>query len=520
MSTAPGREGRGHGTISRSPVAGTAFSRVLVAGALSLGPILLGVQPYWERVDVYLGDALGFPVRAGPALFTAWLGLVIASLVLLVQQARVGQRERGEASSASGSASGANGHASIQAHPRRGLKAARGGIAGVVVAVHAGLISYAAAEPVVERVLRAIAGPVLLAILLGLLAGAGPVVRRAVGPRGATPHGRAWRWRLGGYLATLAVVAAVPLLLVPPLVARGVDPLPPKPTIVAHRGASHYAPENTLAAGEAAVALNHTGVNLVGCEWDVRVSADGVLFLMHDTTLRRTTNVAEVFPGREQERAENFTLAELRQLDAGSWFVDGDPHDTIRAGIVPGAVAESYRGAAVPTFAEVLAFSREHGLAVDVDLKAPPGDHPFAPVVEDLMVNACLASGLGKRVWFATDDPRATNLTRVGVELVNTNAGIPFETLRAYYRAGTPVMVWTVDDPYQFSTLWVAGAAHVKTNRPWMVAGLERPLGYARRGTYYGIWVLAYLLGAGHVGWTWRRETLRQCARGPGGRQT
>lgn len=76
--------------------------------------------------------------------------------------------------------------------------------------------------------------------------------------------------------------------------------------IIAHRGASAYAPENTMAAFERAVAMGCTEV-----ETDVSFTKDRQLLLLHDDTLDRTTN------GRG--RAGNFTLDELKQLDAGSW---------------------------------------------------------------------------------------------------------------------------------------------------------------------------------------------------------
>jgi glycerophosphoryl diester phosphodiesterase len=95
---------------------------------------------------------------------------------------------------------------------------------------------------------------------------------------------------------------------------------------VAHRGASGYAPEHTLAAYRLALAQ---GADYV--EQDLAVTKDGVLICLHDPTLQRTTNVEQVFPDRARtvtwegktERgwlANDFTLAEIKQLDAGSWF--------------------------------------------------------------------------------------------------------------------------------------------------------------------------------------------------------
>ncbi len=87
------------------------------------------------------------------------------------------------------------------------------------------------------------------------------------------------------------------------------------PVVVAHRGASGYAPENTLAAVDAADAL---GIDWV--ENDVHRSRDGVLVVLHDTDLKRTTDVEEVFPDRAPWAVKDFTAAELAKLDAGSWF--------------------------------------------------------------------------------------------------------------------------------------------------------------------------------------------------------
>src|SRR5438874_914308 len=96
--------------------------------------------------------------------------------------------------------------------------------------------------------------------------------------------------------------------------------------IIAHRGASAYAPENTMPAFELAVRQN------AGClEHDLQVTSDGELVCLHDRTLERTTDVRERFAERGRDHDEgpakgrhwfvhDFTLAEIRQLDAGSWF--------------------------------------------------------------------------------------------------------------------------------------------------------------------------------------------------------
>lgn len=103
------------------------------------------------------------------------------------------------------------------------------------------------------------------------------------------------------YWPKLAMKAASPAML-------------PHP-VIAHRGASYLAPEET----EPAFALaRDLGVDYL--ELDIQRTKDHVLVAMHDDTVARTTNAAQVFPGREKKNVEDFTLAELKQLDAGSWF--------------------------------------------------------------------------------------------------------------------------------------------------------------------------------------------------------
>ena len=120
-----------------------------------------------------------------------------------------------------------------------------------------------------------------------------------------------------------------------------------KPLVVAHRGASGYAPEHTLAAYDLAIAQ---GADFV--EQDLQFTKDGELICLHDPDLERTTNVAELFPGRATLRdpletgtpkrgwyAVDFTLAEIKRLDAGSWFNRANPF----------ASSPAYVGQRVPT---------------------------------------------------------------------------------------------------------------------------------------------------------------------------
>jgi len=89
----------------------------------------------------------------------------------------------------------------------------------------------------------------------------------------------------------------------------------PRPAVIAHRGASYLAPESTVPAYLMAREL---GADYL--EIDLQRTKDGTLVVVHDDDLSRTTNVADVFPGREKDTIDMFTFAELAQLDAGSWF--------------------------------------------------------------------------------------------------------------------------------------------------------------------------------------------------------
>jgi glycerophosphoryl diester phosphodiesterase len=137
--------------------------------------------------------------------------------------------------------------------------------------------------------------------------------------------------------------------------------------IIAHRGARSLAPENTLAAARKAHAV---GADL--WETDVAVSADGQLFLMHDDSMMRTTDVAQKFPDRVPAAFSTYTLAEIRTLDAGSFFERDDPFGTVAAGAVTPEELASYRGEKVPTLREALELTLALDFRMNLELKAQP----------------------------------------------------------------------------------------------------------------------------------------------------
>jgi glycerophosphoryl diester phosphodiesterase len=145
-----------------------------------------------------------------------------------------------------------------------------------------------------------------------------------------------------GSLLALAAAFLLPLPVVPP--ARGAS----GPVIYAHRAGAAYAPENTLAA----IRNSHR----LGAKWvenDVQRTRDGQLVVIHDPTLTRTTNVEKVYPARKPWRVADFTLREIKRLDAGSWF------------------GRKYARERIPTLAQYMGQLDRTGQGVLLELKQP-----------------------------------------------------------------------------------------------------------------------------------------------------
>ncbi len=294
------------------------------------------------------------------------------------------------------------------------------------------------------------------------------------------------------------ITIGAPFILVPSTVVKEI---PPKPLVIAHRGASHLAPENTLVAAEQAVAFGAAGI-----EVDLTISYDGVIFLLHDDTLRRTTNVADIFPARVSEDASMFNFSELRTLDAGSWFVDSDPFDTIKDGYISEVTAESYRGELIPSLAEIINFTRDNDLILDIDAKGPPSGHPHSSDFNSILLSQLQASGLDEKIIIYSFDPLTENMTHgtgtlpvdeiisLGGELVNTHHGLTNRQFREYEEASIDVMCWTVDSISRFSQLWCLGVDLIKTNNLHLMVPLTRPIWTIKTTYYYLTWVSLIVL--------------------------
>jgi glycerophosphoryl diester phosphodiesterase len=287
-----------------------------------------------------------------------------------------------------------------------------------------------------------------------------------------------FRW-IGPYAViavSFAMVAVCGPALDPPSVpvtrAKPARTAPPPPRTgvtvpeVAHRGASDYAPENTLASFREAA---RRGADLF--ELDVQRAKNGQLIVMHDATLARTTNVEQVFPHRGPWRVEDFTLAEIRRLDAGSWK------------------GRRFRGERVPTLGETLRAMDGCGLGLLLEVKAParyPG------------IGGQVAAELrAHRTWLrprrlivqSYDWHFAKSfhhlLPQVPIGLLGTAKARELPELRKYarylnspYRKVTPsyvarahrrhlkVFAWTVDDPVTMRRMIATGVDGIVTDRP------------------------------------------------------
>jgi glycerophosphoryl diester phosphodiesterase len=144
----------------------------------------------------------------------------------------------------------------------------------------------------------------------------------------------------------------------------------PYPAIIAHRGASAHAPENTLAAFRLAVDQKADGIEL-----DVHLSADNEVVVIHDANLGRTTN------GSGSVYAK--TLPELKQLDAGSWF------------------GAQFSGERLPTLSEVFELVGNQ-LFVNVELKGPG---LFRSALPARTVEIIRQYGFDDRVIFSSFSP-------------------------------------------------------------------------------------------------------------------
>ena len=222
--------------------------------------------------------------------------------------------------------------------------------------------------------------------------------------------------------------------------------------VIAHRGASGQAPENTMAAFEKAVADKTDWIEL-----DVQENADGVVIVQHDSDFKRV--------GRDDLKTWNATNEELRVLDIGSWF------------------GPEFSDQRVPTLRHVLERAKGHADVV-IELKYYGHDKQLeskvVEIVEEtgmeshIMLMSLKREGLRKAAALRPDWTRGLlntvsvgDLTRLDLDFLALNAAAASRSqIRRAHSRGMKVYVWTIDDPVQLSVMMSRGVDGVITDRP------------------------------------------------------
>ncbi|MER5967095.1 glycerophosphodiester phosphodiesterase family protein [Streptomyces sp. NPDC002057] len=235
------------------------------------------------------------------------------------------------------------------------------------------------------------------------------------------------------------------------------------PTVIAHRGASSAAPENTLVSDEVA---RRGGA--VWIENDVQPSKDGVPYILHDTTVDRTTDGTGA--------VRSLTAAQLDALDAGSWF------------------APAYTGTRVPTLAAQLADLRVRGGNLLLEIKGRHSRAEVARIVREIRNEGMtdrvfvqsfdipslryarelapeLPLGLLRSALDADPVALAEELDLAAYNVSDAALATRPAVVGALHAAGVAVNVWTVDTPARWAALEALGVDGIITNRPTELGG-------------------------------------------------
>lgn len=253
-----------------------------------------------------------------------------------------------------------------------------------------------------------------------------------------------------------------------PAELQAVADVVPRNIVIAHRGTTFWAPEETEAAMRWA---RNMGADYL--ELDLQRTKDSVLIALHDENLRRTTNVEEVFPERANAPVSAFTLEELRRLDAGSWFNEEFPE----------RARKMFAGQDILTLEDVVNIAEGKRIVRDVEGKrvyrveadgrrvtqyepdpADNGNRPgIYPETKEPQLfpgmEADLARELTRLGWY---DPKGKTLKSVGgkpggVAVANSPARVILQTFseeslakleRAFpYRIPTCLLLWLGEGP-------------------------------------------------------------------------
>jgi len=238
-----------------------------------------------------------------------------------------------------------------------------------------------------------------------------------------------------------------------------------RPLVIAHRGDSAAAPENTLPAFAQALT---TGADLV--ELDYHHSRDGVPVVMHDHTLDRTTDAVARW-GLKEVRVADTDVADVQSLDAGAWF--GPAFAGARVPLVTEALATIQRGSVTlierkagdaATCARLLC---ERGLINHVVVQS--FDWDFLRVLHALVPGQALGA-LGPTGPEKTmSQAHAEAVVQLGAKIIVWNETVTPEGIRAAHAGGLKVWIYTIDDPAKARALVSLGVDGIITNKPALI---------------------------------------------------
>ncbi|CAK6967346.1 glycerophosphodiester phosphodiesterase domain-containing protein 5 [Scomber scombrus] len=309
------------------------------------------------------------------------------------------------------------------------------------------------------------------------------------------------------YLSVLLGLYLVPLYISSPCI---MDPstLKPRPNVIGHQGAPMLAPENTLWSFQRALQMNTTGL-----EADVAISVDGVPFLMHDHTLRRTTDIEEIFPDRQMDDASFFNWTDLQQLNAGQWFLKDDPFWTVRT--LSLQEKDLIANQSVCSLEQLLKLASYHNSTVVFRLRRPPPEHPCYDSWINDTLQAVQQSGVPQSLVMWTPDEQRAQVRQLAPGLIQTSVeklspqsleeyGISRLLLR-YNQASTQeirnfthsdinLTLYTVNEPWLYSVLWCSDVSSVSSEAPQILKKVPYPVWLMSPDEYRLMWVSADLV--------------------------
>uniref|UniRef100_A0A8D0NNG2 Glycerophosphodiester phosphodiesterase domain containing 2 n=1 Tax=Sus scrofa TaxID=9823 RepID=A0A8D0NNG2_PIG len=298
--------------------------------------------------------------------------------------------------------------------------------------------------------------------------------------------------------------------------------LPPKPELMGHRGVPMLAPENTL------MSLRKTAeCGAVVFETDVMISSDGIPFLMHDERLTRTTDVVSVFPDRVNNHSSDFSWAELKRLNAGSWFLQRQPFWGAKP--LSGPDQKEAENQTVPTLDELLKEAAVLNLSIMFDLRRPPRNHTYHDVFVNQTLETVLNSGVPQAMvlWLPDEDrahvqQQAPQMRQIYGYLGGNSTerpqflNLPYQDLplldiKALHQDNVSVNLFVVNKPWLFSLLWCAGVDSVTTNDCQLLQQMHYPIWLIPPQTYLMVWIVTNCVSILLLLWTFLLQ--RRCAK-------